>query len=258
MSVKKEDFLAAVERDGFYLMENVLDIDFILRSKKELELAIIKETEYHKGVLHQDYGMVLLCCMYGGVFFEIIENRKLIEPFHWLMGEGCIVYSQTSTSMPPFSGNYSTRIHVDSPRLIPGYISSFMALIILDDFTEANGATWFLPGSHNSIEQPSSEDFYAKAKRLIATAGSVLFWNPRVWHAGGINQTDSWRHAMTIVMCRPYMKQRIDIPRALVSQDLSNISDFVKQKLGFMAQVPASYDEYYVSPEKRKYSQKTE
>jgi ectoine hydroxylase-related dioxygenase (phytanoyl-CoA dioxygenase family) len=257
MSIKT-DFITAVERDGFYLMENVLDSDFLKRAKDELESAINKETEYHHDALHRDYGMVLLCCLYGGVFFEIFENQKLIEPFHWLMGEGCIVYSQTSTSMPPLSGNYSSRIHVDSARCIPGYISSFMSLILLDDFTEENGATWFLPCSHNSLSQPSGGVFYAKAKRLIARAGSVLFWNPRVWHAGGSNKTEYWRHALTIVMCRPYMKQRIDIPRALATHDLSNISDFVKQKLGFMAQVPASYDEYYAPPEKRKFRQKTE
>lgn len=258
MKLQKDVFLSAIERDGYYLLENVLNTEFILRAKKELQLAINKETEYHKGTQHQDHGMVLLCCIYGGVFFEILENQKLIEPFNWLMGEGCIVYSQTSTSMPPRSGNYSTRIHVDSPRIIPGYINSFMALILLDNFTEENGATWFLPGSHKNINPPSSEEFYATAKRLIAPAGSVLFWHPRVWHAGGINHTDNWRHAMTVVMCRPYMKQRIDIPRALASHDLSNISDKVKQKLGFMAQVPASYDEYYAPPEKRKFRQTTE
>ena len=258
MNINKDEFLETTERKGFYLMQNVLDADFIFRAKNELKLAIIKETEYHKGTFHQDYGMVLLCCLYGGTFFEILENPKLIEPFNWLLGEGCIVYSQTSTSMPPLGGNYSTRIHVDSPRIIPGYLSSFMALILLDDFTEENGATWFLPGSHTTRDQPDPDYFYANAKRLIAPAGSVLFWNPRVWHAGGVNQTNIWRHAMTVVMCRPYMKQRIDIPRALAAHDLSNVSDFIKQKLGFMAQVPASYDEYYAPPEQRKFTQKTE
>ena len=72
MSIKT-DFITAVERDGFYLMENVLDSDFLKRAKDELESAINKETEYHHDALHRDYGMVLLCCLYGGVFFEIFE-----------------------------------------------------------------------------------------------------------------------------------------------------------------------------------------
>ncbi|MGZ8559883.1 MAG: phytanoyl-CoA dioxygenase family protein, partial [Chitinophagaceae bacterium] len=93
---------------------------------------------------------------------------------------------------------------------------------------------------------------------VIAKAGSVWFFNARIWHAGGNNLTNKWRHALTINMCRAYMKQRIDIPRAMAHMDLSNISEKALQKLGFMAQVPASYDEYYVAPEKRKFKQPTE
>ena len=122
------------------------------------------------------------------------------------------------------------------------------ALILVDDFTEANGATYFLIGSHDSLKPPSDEVFYEKAERLIAPAGSVLFWHPRLWHAGGKNSTAAWRHALTVVMCRPYMKQRIDIPRALSHLDVSRMSPRVYQKLGFLAQVPANYDEYMHLP----------
>jgi len=258
MDITKEVFLEKIERDGLYLCKNVFDVHFVERAKSELMVAIQKENNYHKDSFHQDYGMVLLCCKYGGIFLEVLEHPDLVEPFHWLMGKGCIVYSQTSTSMPPFKGNYSSRIHVDSPRIIPNYISSFMALMLLDDFNAENGATWFLPGSHNSTEQPSSEYFYSNAKRLIAPAGSILFWHPRIWHAGGKNQTKIWRHAMTVVMCRPYMKQRIDIPRALETTNLSNVSDKIKQKLGIYAQVPSNYEEYYAPAHLRKFKQETE
>ena len=132
------------------------------------------------------------------------------------------------------------------------------ATILLDDFTEENGATWFLPYSQNTLEKPNEEEFYKNGKRVVAKAGSVWFFNARIWHAGGNNLTDKWRHALTINMCRPYMKQRIDIPRAMAHMDLSNVSQQALQKLGFLAQVPANYDEYYVAPEKRKFKQPIE
>jgi hypothetical protein len=59
-------------------------------------------------------------------------------------------------------------------------------------------------------------------------------------------------------MARPWMKQRLDIPRAMSGLDLTNLSVAARQKLGFDAQVPASYDEYYAPAEARKYKQKTE
>ena len=54
------------------------------------------------------------------------------------------------------------------------------------------------------------------------------------------------------------MKQRLDIPRMLAGRDLSGLPDRVLQKLGFFSQVPASLDEYYAPPEKRKYKQPVE
>ena len=86
-------------------------------------------------------------------------------------------------------------------------------------------------------------------------AGSVLFFNARLWHAGGDNQTGEWRHALTINMCRPYMKQRIDIPRAMAGMDLAGVSQQARQKLGFFSQPPASLDEYYLPPELRSFRQ---
>jgi hypothetical protein len=54
------------------------------------------------------------------------------------------------------------------------------------------------------------------------------------------------------------MKQRIDIPRAMSEMDLAGVSQQALQKLGFLAQVPANYDEYYAPIEQRKFRQKAE
>ena len=131
-------------------------------------------------------------------------------------------------------------------------------ILLLDDFTEENGATWMLPKSQTLLEEPEEKTFYKKAKRIIAKAGSAVYFNSRLWHSSDINRTSSWRHALTINMCRPWMKQRIDIPRAMGGIDLSMASEKVLQKLGFHSQIPASYSEYFVEPEKRKFKQTME
>jgi ectoine hydroxylase-related dioxygenase (phytanoyl-CoA dioxygenase family) len=142
--------------------------------------------------------------------------------------------------------------------VIPGYVTNVGATIALDAFTEENGATWFLPRSHSRLDPPSESEFRAGARRFMAPAGSMLLFNARLWHAGGENRTGRWRHALTINMCRPWMKQRLDIPRAMADQDLTGCSERALQKLGFLAQMPASYEEYYAPPEGRKYRQRTE
>ena len=254
----KEKFIAEINGQGYSIMEDVLPGDFVLKIKKALEKAIEDEVSYHKGSDYSDYGMVLLCSLYDKIFTELFDNEKLTGPFNAILGDGCIVYAYTSSSMPPNKTNYSRRIHIDSPRIIPGYITNMGATILLDDFTEENGATFFLPNSQTQANPPSEDFFYKNAKRLIAKAGSVWFFNARTWHAGGQNNTPNWRHALTINMVRPWMKQRIDIPRAMSTMDLSGISPAAFQKLGFLAQVPANYDEYYAPVEMRKFKQKAE
>lgn len=258
MSVDMHAFAKAIHEDGYCIVENVFTPKFTSQTRKELEAAIEKEVAYHGGSEYSDYGMVLLCSLYGGNFLELFNNKTLTDCIEAAVGEGSIVYAYTSSSMPPNKTNYSRRIHVDSPRIIPGYMTNLGVTIALDDFTEENGATYFLPKSHTMADPPTEEYFYANAKRFIAKAGSVWFFNARIWHAGGDNKTSEWRHGLTLNMCRPYMKQRIDIPRAMANMDLSKLSEKALQKLGFLAQTPASYDEYYVAPEKRKYRQKYE
>ena len=258
MSSDLQTFAQSIRDDGYYIVENVLTPEFTLQTKKELGIAIEKEMEYHGTSDYSDYGMVLLCSLYGGNFIKLFDNTRLTDRIEAVLGEGSIVYAYTSSSMPPGKTNYSRRIHVDSPRIIPGYVTNLGVTIALDDFTEDNGATFFLPKSHTLEEPPTEEYFYKHAKRFIAKAGSVWFFNARIWHAGGDNKTSQWRHGLTLNMCRPYMKQRIDIPRAMANMDLSSASEKALQKLGFLAQTPANYDEYYVAPEKRKYRQKYE
>ncbi len=254
----RDAFIQKIETDGMVILENVLDLDFVQQARVELEKAIQREVEYHGTAAYPDYGMVLLCALYGGSFWSLFDQQRLIDPFEWVLGPGCIVYAYTSSSLPPNGCNYSTRIHVDCPRLIPGYITNMGATILLDDFTPENGATWLLPGSHQSATAPDEAAFYKAARRLVTPAGSVCFFNARVWHTSAPNQTQAWRHALTINMCRPYMKQRLDIPRALSGMDLSAMTEKTRQKLGFCSQVAASYDEYYVPPEQRKFTQPVE
>ena len=58
----------------------------------------------------------------------------------------------------------------------------------LDDFTEANGATRLLPGSHRWVDRaPGPADTPITVEM---PAGSVAFYVGRVWHGGGANRTD--------------------------------------------------------------------
>lgn len=258
--VDDEAVLAELARDGYAIVEDALVADQVAQLRRDLEAAIASETAYHRGTDYQDYGMVLVCCAHARSFVDVLAHPGVMRIIERILGEGCIVYAYTSSSMPPGASNYSERIHVDCPRLIPGYETNAGVMMLLDDFTAENGATWVLPGSQHRREPPSREEFFASARRIVAPAGSAVYLNPRVWHAGGKNETSRWRHSITLNMCRPYMKQRLDIPKMMAASgvDLTAVSDKALQKMGFHAQVPESLDEYYQPPERRKFRQKAE
>lgn len=251
-------FLAELNDRGFVVVPEMLDADYCRRAAGELARAVAAEDAYHGNAQHHDHGMVLVCARYGGAFLELLGLASAMEPFEAALGSGCIVYAYTSSSMPPSASNYSGRVHVDCPRLIPGYLSTMGGLFMLDEFTKDNGATWVLPGSHTRADLPSDDEFSAGAIQVIAPAGSAVFFNARLVHRGGINRTSAWRHALTISMVRPWMKQRLDLPRLLKDLDFIGQPARVRQKLGFLARVPESYEEYYAPAHLRPYQQPTE
>ncbi len=253
--IDRVSFLAEFETRGCVLIEDVVTEEFVRGCRAGLEEAIEAEARFHGTTDYTDYGMVQCCAMYGRVFIDLLDNQKSMEPFRVILGDGCIMYAYPSSSLPPFGANFAARIHVDCPRIIPGYITNMGVIILLDDFDEENGGTWFLPGSHTQSETPGEEEFFSESERLIAKAGSGWYFNTRLWHCAGRNRTPRWRHSLTINMCRPFMKQRYDIPRLLSEVDLQGVSDTALQKLGFFAQSPTSLDEYYVPREKRTFRQ---
>ena len=124
---------------------------------------------------------------------------------------------------------------------------------LIDDFTDENGATYFLPGSFGRADRPSDEEFFAGAVRVHPKAGDLVVFNACTWHMGGENHTDRERHAATINVVRSYMRQRFDYPRMVPPEVVDTLSPTLRRVLGFNVRVPTSLDEYYVPPERRLY-----
>jgi ectoine hydroxylase-related dioxygenase (phytanoyl-CoA dioxygenase family) len=90
----------------------------------------------------------------------------------------------------------------------------------LDEFTEANGATRLIPGSHRwePGRQPTSSDEVVAA---TMTPGTVLFYLGGVWHGGGANRTGQPRLGVILEYAagwlRPQENHCLAVPREIAA-----------------------------------------
>lgn len=91
--------------------------------------------------------------------------------------------------------------HIDAnvPDPIPPWIIRSNSNFIIHDYSEENGATEIIPGSHKFLRKPQMDEIdanYLSTKFIEAPKGSIAFWHGHLWHRSGRNVTDKPRIAL--------------------------------------------------------------
>ncbi|MCR9093976.1 MAG: phytanoyl-CoA dioxygenase family protein [bacterium] len=103
----------------------------------------------------------------------------------------------------------------------------------LDDFTEENGATEIIPGSHlwGPGEAPAADD--ARTFKAVMPAGSCLVWLGSLFHRGGANHTNTTRLGITLQYCQPWLRQIENMVLAVPPETAARYSERVRAMLGY-------------------------
>jgi len=236
---------------GFTIIDDVVTAAEIDVLKTSIRGALIEDAKRFAGRPgKQDFHIVELVNA-GPQFLKLLDNNIMHQVFSHFLEDSCILYTYSTTLLPADVNVQTQTIHVDTGRLIPGYCHALQMTLALDDFTADNGATYYLPGSHHSLTQPSVETFDKYAVQTIRKAGAALFWNPRCFHKAGINRTEGTRFAISTYAVRSWMKQRFDYPRMISQEMLEQCSPRLRRFLGVDVRPPANQDEYYDAVEAR-------
>ncbi len=104
----------------------------------------------------------------------------------------------------------------------------------LTDFTEANGATSVVPGSHLWDHGP---DYFATEPALPSIAaempkGSVLVWHGSTWHGGGANTSDEVRVGVAMNYCADYIRQQENQQLGIPPEIMATFSPQLRQLCG--------------------------
>lgn len=78
---------------------------------------------------------------------------------------------------------------------------AFNAVVMLNDFTEANGATQLVPGSHRHMMFLNETDSEPEPVLITGSIGDVLLFDAAIFHGGTRNSTGSTRHALLACYC---------------------------------------------------------
>lgn len=246
-----QESIQALDRDGVIIVPKVLAVEQVETLRKELESAIADDALSLPDAF--DKGMVHNCMVRGRSMARLLDNPTMNAYLSASFSDTCIVYAYQSSSLPPGHGNYGSRVHVDSPRFIPGYATNMGVIFPLDDFTRENGATYYLKGSHKIPELPDEPTFFANASRALCSAGDMILFSGRLIHAGGTNTTANTRHSLTINFCRSYMRQRFDFPRLVPAETINGLGEHGRRLIGMNVRMPTSLDEFYLPVEQRLY-----
>lgn len=246
------EMLLSFVENGYLIAPAFESLDKCALMLQELETAVHEDLLRFPDAF--DAGMVHNCFLRGRMMREHLSSTNLRSATDALLCSNAIIYAHQSSSLKPGKGNYGSRIHVDCPRFIPGYRTNLGYILALHSFTQANGGTWVLPGSHRSEHLPTEDEFDQAAIQLTCNAGDAIFFDARLVHRAGVNSTDQWRHAITINFCRPFMRSRFDFPKMVKDEVwVKELDDSARKFLGFDVRMPSSLEEFYLPASERLY-----
>jgi ectoine hydroxylase-related dioxygenase (phytanoyl-CoA dioxygenase family) len=247
-----DEHLREIVTRGFVVVPDAFEAEKVCSLKSSLETLINGRVFSGEDPRAIDNYMVHNPMFEDPIFFEMLANPTVLNAINSLLTDTGILYAFTTSSMPAGGTNFSNRIHVDCPRIIPNYITNIGIILALDDFTDINGATYFLPYSFERADEPSPSEFLAQADRVHPKAGDIVVFNARTWHLGGQNESANDRHALTINCCRSYMRQRFDYPRMADKLGIKTSGE-IRRLLGYNVRVPVTMQEYYAPEGERLY-----
>jgi ectoine hydroxylase-related dioxygenase (phytanoyl-CoA dioxygenase family) len=165
----------------------------------------------------------------GEVFDIFYTHPKVLAAMEAVLGPDYKLSSLNYRSAKPGMG--LQKLHVDWKNTIPdGKYKVCNSIWLLDDFTEKNGSTRIVPGTHKSnllpdqaMDDPNQK--HPDEVRIIAPAGTVFIFNSHVWHGGTLNETDKERRSIHSYFCSSDQPQQIDQRKYITQETRDRIGE---------------------------------
>ena len=216
---------SAVASDGYAVVTGVLDEQTCGELGDEVERV---EAEYAIECGKNDFEgfhtrRIFNLISRGPLFRDLVIHEPMLGVVETLLGEDLLLSGTTSMHISP--GETRQLLHCDDgmislPR--PHVATMITTLWALSDFSEENGATRLVPGSHLEEAMPRPGEVH-ESVGVAMPAGSALVLHGSTWHGGGANSTtDGERYGLSIQYvagwCRQQQNLMLGTSRELVAR----------------------------------------
>ncbi len=251
-------WLDTLESTGFIVIPSLLAEDDIRRFRNALAPYLARDQRgrnVFEGVRsHRVYAMLAK----DPCFSELIAHPLALAFAEYLLGPSCLLSACLAIDLMPGESAQpwhtdDAHIHVPPPHNVFG-ISTFWTL---DEVTDTNGATEFLPGSHlwaeadfpgvlrdgdfSDVSDPKSlEDpgYHSDACKATAPAGSLVIARSDVWHRGGANVSEENRLIVTPQYCAGWARPLESMLLAVPPKQAKALPPRVQELLGYSIHPP--------------------
>lgn len=207
---EKSEYVGAIARDGYVIIPDAVPLALCdalgddLR-RLEVELQVGPGQNIFEGFRTvRIYNLLAR----GELYQRVPVQEKVLPIVEEVLDRGCLVSSLSSIAIGP--DETAQPLHADDQLIpiprphVPLVCNTMWALT---DFTEENGATRLVPGSHLYDRAPEP---YADVKTVPAVMkrGSVLVYNGSLWHCGGANRSREVRLGLAMNYCAGFVRQQ--------------------------------------------------
>ncbi|HKA91262.1 MAG TPA: phytanoyl-CoA dioxygenase family protein [Haliangiales bacterium] len=199
-----------VRRDGYSLVEDAIEPELVdALAEALLRLEVELGAAPAKNIFEGTRTVRIYNLLARGKVFERVPVHDSVLPIvEAVLDRGCLVSSLSSIAI--CEGEGAQPLHADDQLIplprphVPIIVNSMWAIT---DFTEENGATRYVPGSH---VDPTFPEFGRDIPTVAAVMrrGSVLVYNGSLWHGGGANRTPRRRVGIAMNYCAGWIRQQ--------------------------------------------------
>ncbi|MFN3216163.1 MAG: phytanoyl-CoA dioxygenase family protein [Acidimicrobiales bacterium] len=227
-----------LEEQGYTIVEGLIDDDLVealLADVHRLEAALGRTPDNNRFEGNRTTRTYNLLA-HGEIWQQVPTQPQVLELVEGVLGPECLVSSLASISLAP--GETGQPIHADDqvqPLAKPHVATVCNSMWALTDFTEANGATRVVPGSHRW----QNPDYGADPTGIDTVAaemprGSVLVWHGSTWHGGGANTTaDEIRVGVAMNYCAGWIRQQENQHLGIPPEIVATFTPQLRQLCGF-------------------------